>query len=196
MERKLVRLHGSDVEEIVPIGEDGLVVIRTDLLSTTIGRELGMLGLRVAVASIEYLQHDDGAAEPGTRTASGMWWRSHGDDTADIGGFVIEGQALSLIPEGTGESPWVEDEVIIERATRAIASQHEGAEYVAPGLFRLAMRPQGKQAKVFVTRDHRLRRPEDLLEPQDVGALNERALALVIVQLIGGGKALVVTHGM
>lgn len=196
MDRQLVHLGREDLDRIIMIAADGSVTADTAALVGIISRELGVLGVRVAVSSLDYLRHADGTAEPDTRTASGMWWKSHGDDTADIGGFVLEGLALSLIPEGADESPLVEDKAIIERATRAIASQHEGAEYVEPGLFTLAGPPEEKQARVFVTRDHRLRRPQDLLEPQDVEALSRSALALVIVQMIGGGKALVIGHGL
>ncbi len=196
MDRQLVHLGRADLDRIITIAADGSVIADTTALAGVVSRALGVLGVRVAISSLDYLQHEDGTAEHDTRTASGMWWKSHGDDTAEIGGFVLEGLALSLMHEGTGESPLVEDQAIVERATRAIASQHEGAEYVEPGLFRLAGPPKGKQAKVLATRDHRLRRPQDLLEPPGVDALNEGALALVIVQMIGGGKALVVSHGL
>ena len=196
MERQLVHLGREELDRIVTISTDGTVVADTNALANAISRALGALGVRVALSSLDYLQHEDGTPEADTRTASGMWWKSHGDDTADIGGLVLEGQALSLTSEGTSEAPLAEDEAIIERATKAIASQHEGAEVVGPGLFRLSAPPEGKQVRVFVTRDHRLRRPEDLLESQDVAALSRNVLALVIVQMIGGGKALVVSHGL
>ena len=196
MERQLVHLGREELDRVIAIATDGTVVADTNALANAISRALGVLGVRVALSSLDYLQHEDGTPEADTRTASGMWWKSQGDDTADIGGFILEGQGLSLTTEGVGESPLVEDEAIIESATKAIASQHEDAEVVGPGLFRLSAPPEGKQAKVFVTRDHRLRRPEDLLESQDVEALNQGELALVIVQTIGGGKALVVTHGL
>ncbi len=196
MDRLLVNLGRDELDRLISIGPDGSVIADTHAIANAVSRALGVLGVRVAVAALDYLQHENGTPERDTRTASGMWWKSHGDDTADVGAFVIEGQALSLISEGTGQSPLVEDEAIIERATKALASQHEGAEYVEPGLFTLDGPSKGTRVRTLVTRDHRLRRPQDLLEPQDVGALNEGALALVIVQLIGGGKALIVSHGL
>jgi len=193
MERQLVQLGREELDSLITIKDDGSVAIDTDALSAVIARALGALGVRVAVAGLDYLQHQDGTAEPDTRTASGIWWKSHGDDTADIGGFVIEGQALSITHEGTGESPLVEDEAVIERATKAIAEQH-GAVVVEPGLFRLSEPSGERQARLFVTRDHRLRRAEDLLESEKVEALNRGDIGLVIVQMVGGGKALVVKH--
>lgn len=196
MERKLVHLGREELDRIITIAADGTVVCDTDALAIAISRALGVLGVRVAISSLDYLQHDDRTPESDTRTASGMWWKSHGDDTADIGGFVLEGLALSLTHEGTSGSPLVEDLAVIERATQAIAQQHPGAVVVEPGLLGLSEPVKGGQARVFVTRDHRLRRPEDLLEPQEADSLNRGQMALVIVQMIGGDKALVIGHGL
>lgn len=196
MYRMLVHLGREDLDRIIMIAADGSVVADATPLTGIISRALGVLGVRVAFSSLDYLQHEDGTAEPDTRSASGMWWKSHGDDTSDVGGFILEGMALSLTHEGISESPLVEDEVIIERATKAIASQHESADVLGPGLFRLATPSGGRQVRLFVTRDHRLRRPDDLLEGEDVNALSREEIGLVVVQMIGGGKALVVSQGL
>ncbi len=47
-----------------------------------------------------------------------------------------------------------------------------------------------------MTRDHRIRRPQDLLSPDEVEQLSAGDIGLVIVQMIGGGKALVVKQGV
>ena len=126
---------------------------------------------------------------------SGIWWHPKGDDTALIGGFIIEGHALSITTEGEGESPLAEGAEVIERATKAIASQHEGSEVLEPGLFQVPSLTGEKPVRVVVTRDYRIRRPQDLLDAGELAEFSAGRLALVIVQMIGGDKALVVKLG-
>lgn len=196
MDRTLVHLEAGQLDEIVAIGVDGSVDVSTEALARVISKELGVLGVRVAVSNADYLQHEDGSPEPATRTVSGIWWHPKGDDTALIGGFIIEGHALSITTEGEGESPLVEGAEVIERATKAIASQHEGSEVLEPGLFRVPSLTGGKPVRLVVTRDHRIRRPQDLLDAVEWVEFDAGILALAIVQMIGGGKALVIKHGI
>ncbi|PKQ16713.1 MAG: hypothetical protein CVT67_02785 [Actinobacteria bacterium HGW-Actinobacteria-7] len=126
--------------------------------------------------------------------ASGIWWHSKGDDTALIGGFIIEGYAMTITTEGERECPVAESVDIIDRATRAIASQYEGAEIVDTGLFKFIAPAGEKPVRVVVTRDHRVRRPQDILDPGECELLDADSLGLSIVQLVGGEKALVIKH--
>ena len=196
MERQLVHLDRSDVDRIITIKNDGSVVADTNALSAVIARSLGVLGVRVAISSLDYLQTEAGAPEPDTRAASGVWWHSHGDDTALIGGFIIEGHAMTITTEGEGESPLAEGVEIIDRATKAIASQYGGAEIVETGLMKVP-RPSGVRAvRVVVTRDYRVRRPQDILGNDEFLEYGGDCLGLAIVQVIGGEKALVIKHGV
>jgi hypothetical protein len=196
MKRQLVHLDRSDVDRVITIKSDGAVVADTSAISALIARALGVLGAEVAIASLDYLQAEGGTPEPDTRTASGIWWHSKGDDTALIGGFVIEGHAMTITTEGEGESPIAESAVVISRATRAIASQYEGAEIVDTGLFKFMAPTEEKLARVVVTRDYRVRRPHDILDPNEFEAFAEGSLGFAIVQVIGGEKALVIKHGV
>lgn len=192
----LVRLEQDELDGVIAICEDGSVDVDTDVLARLISKAVGLLGVRVGVAGVDYLQHDDGAPEPATRSASGIWWHSHGDDTATIGGFVIDGLAMTVTTEGKSESPVAESEEVVDRATRAIAAQHEGAEVVGSGLIEVPGPTEAKRARVVVTRDHRVRRPHDLLDTDQLREFERDCYGLVIVQMIGGGKALVVTQGL
>jgi hypothetical protein len=178
------------------ISGGGAVCIDTVVLARLVSRAAGLVGVRVGVAGVDYLQQEDGTAELGTRSATGVWWHSHGDDTATIGGFVIDGVAMTITTEGKGESPVAESAGVIDRATRAIASQHEGGEVVGSGLIEVPGPSGRRRARVVVTRDHRVRRPQDLLDTDELAAFDVDELGLVIVQLIGGDKALVVKHGL
>lgn len=195
MDRLLVHLEPAELDNIATINTEGSLDIDTGAVAKVVGRSLGLVGVRVAVDSADYLQREDGTPEPDTRTVSGIWWHSRGDDTALIGGFIIEGQALTVTTEGEGESPLAEDIEVIDRATKAIASQYEGAEIVETGLVRVPGATDGKPARVVVTRDHRVRRPQDILTADAYVAFQGGGFGLAIVQTIGGGKALVVKHG-
>lgn len=192
----LVRLEQDELDSIIAICDDGSIDVDTDVLARLIARAVWLLGVRVGVAGVDYSQHEDGVPEPSTRSASGIWWHSHGDDSATIGGFMIDGLAMTVSTEGEGESPVAESEEVINRATRAIASQHEGAEVVGSGLIEVSGPAEAKRARVVVTRDHRIRRPQDVLGTDELSAYQHGTFGLVIVQLIGGGKALVVSHGL
>ena len=196
MDRQLIHLESGEVDAIIRFVGDGSVDAGREALARVLSKHVGSVGLRVAVSNVDYLQHEDGTPELGTRTAAGIWWLPKGDDTSLIGGFVIEGHALTITTEGEGESPLAEDAEFIDRATRAIASQYEGSEVLEPGLMQVSEPSGSKRARVFVTRDHRVRRPQDLLDPGELASLGEGRLGLVIVQMIGGGKALVVKHGV
>lgn len=196
MDRQLVHLSRDALDHIINIAGDGTVVADTAALANAISRAIGVLGVRVALSSLDYLQHEDGASEHSTRNASGVWWHSHGDDTATIGGFVIDGLAMTVTIEGEGESPVAESEEVVDRATKAIASQHEGAEVVALGLIEVPGPTDAKRARVVVTRDYRMHRPQDLLATDELEAYERDRFGLVIVRLIGGGKALVVAQGV
>jgi len=160
----LIRLEQDELDRVISIAEDGSVDVGTDALERLISRVVGLVRVRVGVAGVDYLQHEDGAPEPSTRSASGIWWHSHGDDTATIGGFVIDGLAMTVTTEGEGESPVAESDEVVDRATRAIASQHEGAVVVESGLVEVPGPAEAKRVRVLVTRDHRVRRPQDLLQ--------------------------------
>lgn len=194
MDRELVHLGTRELDEIISISEDGLVITDTQALARTIARPLGIVGVRVAISGADYLQQDDATPLPETRTVSGIWWHSHGDDTATVGGFTIEGFAMAITTEGEADSPVVEDVEIIARATSSIASQHDGGTVVRPGLIRIPSPSGGREARVVVTRDYRVRRPQDVLEPEEQGRFSSGALGLAVVHLIGGGKAIVITH--
>lgn len=196
MERQLVHLGPEELDRIVMISDDGDIRVDTTILARVVSRTVGFLGVRVGVAGVDYSQHEDGTPEPATRTASGIWWHSHGDDTATIGGFVIDGLAMTVTTEGEDESPVAESDEVIDRATKAIASQYEGGEVVGPGLIEIPGPSGMRRARVVVTRDHRVRRPQDLLDTEELAALHLREFGLVIVQLIGGSKALVIGQGV
>lgn len=196
MDRQLIQLQFHELDSVISIAEGGSINVDTEALARLISRAVGLLGIRVGVAGTDYLQHEDGAPEPATRSASGIWWHSHGDDTATIGGFVIDGLAMTVTTEGEGESPVAEDEAVIDRATKAIASQYRGGAVVGLGLIEIPGPSGAERARVVVTRDHRVRRPQDLLDPHELTAFGSDDLGLVIVHLIGGGKALVVKHGI
>lgn len=196
MERQLARLDSSELDAVAVIGDDGALQLDTDALAKLISKAVGAVGIRVAVSSADYLQHGDGTVEPATRTFSGIWWLSNGDDTALIGGFIVEGLAMTITPEGEGEAPLTESAEIVDRATRAIASQYEGSEIVETGLARLTGPAGEKLARVVVTRDYRIRRPQDILNAAELLEFNDGHLGLAIVQVVGGNKALVVKHGV
>lgn len=191
----LVRLEQDELDSAIAIRDDGSIDVDTDVLARLISRAVGLLGIRVGVAGVDYLQHDDGVPEPSTRSASGIWWQSHGDDTATIGGFVIDGLAMTVTTEGEGESPVAESDEVIDRATRAIASQHEGAEVVGSGLIEVPGPAEAKRARVVVTRDYRVRRPSDVLRSEELQKFRSGALAVAIMHIIGGGKAIVTKEG-
>lgn len=196
MDRQLVHLDAHQLNSVMLIESDRSIVVSTDALARLLSKSLGLVGIRVGVSNADYLQQEHGTPEADTRTISGVWWHPHGDDTALIGRFIIEGHALTITTEGEGESPLAECIDIIDRATRAIASQYEGAEIVDTGLIRV-LGPSGvKAARVVVTRDHRVRRPEDVLVGDEFGEFRGNRFGLVIVQLIGGEKALVIKHGL
>lgn len=196
MDRTLVHLEAGQLDDIVTIGVDGSFDVSAEALARVISKQLGVLGVRVAVSNADYLQHEDGTPQPDTRTVSGIWWHPKGDDTALIGGFIVEGHALSIATEGEDESPLAESPGVVERATRAIASQHDGSEVLAPGLFQVPSLTGEKPVRVVVTRDYRIRRPQDLLDSCELVEFDNGRQALVIVQMIGGGKALVIKHGI
>jgi hypothetical protein len=175
---------------------DGSIVVDTDAVARLLSKSLGLVGIRVGVSNADYLQHEDATPEPDTRTATGIWWHSHGDDTALIGGFIIEGRAMTITTEGESESPVAESIDVVDRATKAIASQYEGAEILETGLFKFTAPAGEGLARVVVTRDHRVRRPQDVLDPDELEAFGAGSLGFVIVQLIGGEKALVIKHGV
>lgn len=196
MNRSSSRLGQDELDRVISIACDASVHVDTNALARLVSRAVGLLGIRVGVAGVDYLQHEDGAPEPSTRTASGIWWHSNDDDTATIGGFVIDGLAMTVTTEGEGESPVAESDDVVDRATKAIASQHEGAEVVGSGLIEVPGPAEAMRARVVVTRDHRVRRPQDLLDEDDLREYEHERLGLVIVQLVGGDKALVIKHGI
>lgn len=196
MDRQLVHLGRDELDRVITIEADGSVTADTDVLANAISRALGVLGVRVALAALDYLQHEDRTPEADTRSASGIWWKSHGNDTALIGGFIIDGHAMTMTTEGEGESPLAESDEIVDRATRAIASQYQGAEIVGTGLINIPGPSGGKAARVVVTRDYRVRRPQDVLGRDEVLKYDGDHLGLAIVQVIGGEKALVIKHGV
>jgi hypothetical protein len=194
--RHLVRLEPAQLNAIVAISGDGPICVDTDVLARRISKAVGLVSVRVAVSSADYLQQDDGTPEPGTRTVSGIWWLSHGDDTALIGGFAIEGRAMTITTEGEGEAPLAEGVEILDRATSAIISQYEGAQIVETGLARVPGPSGERPVRVVVTRDHRIRRPQDIMSPEEMVEFEAGRLGLAIIQTIGGGKALMVKHGL
>jgi hypothetical protein len=196
VDRQLVRLEQADLDDFAAIGDDGSLNVDATLIASRISDELQLIPVRAALSASDYLEHDDGTPEPGTRSATGIWWHPHGDDAATIGGFVIEGLAMTITTEGEGESPVAESVEVIDRATKAICTQHEGGEVVGPGLIEVPGPTGRKRARVVVTRDHRARRPQDLLDADELAAYGVDELGFVIVQLIGGDKALVVTQGV
>ena len=103
---------------------------------------------------------------------------------------------MTITTEGAGEAPLAEDANILERATKAIASQYEGAEIVETGLVRVNLPSGEKLARVVVTRDYRVRRLQDILSADEIAEFDSGRLGLAIVQLIGGEKALVIKHGL
>lgn len=197
MDHQLVRLSQEALDRIAPISERGTLSIATNEVADVVSRTLSIIGVRVGISAADYLQRIDGTPEPSTRTVNGIWWLSHGDDTALIGGFIIDGLAMTIATEGEGESPLAEGADVLDRATRAIASQHEGAGIVETGLVKISGRPsEEKLARVVVTRDHRIRRPEDILDTGELVEFRAGTIGLAIVQVIGGNKALVIKHGI
>ena len=192
----LVRLTQDQLEELAPIAGDGSISVSLETLTRLLSKPLQCVGLRASVASVDYLQHDTGEPETGTRALSGIWWLSHGDDTSLIGGFVVDGRAMTITTEGENESPLAESIEVLDRATRAIASQYDGATVVRPGDFQVPLIRGVKLARVVVTRDHRIRRPQDILTGSELAGLNAGHLGLAVVQTIGGNKALVIKHGI
>lgn len=110
MTRSSSRLEQHELDRVIPIADDGGIDVDTDVFARLTSRALGLLGVRVGVADVDYLQHEEGVPEPSTRSASGVWWHSDGDDNATVGGFVIDGLAMTVTTEGEGESPVAEDE--------------------------------------------------------------------------------------
>lgn len=191
----LVRLTKHQLDDIASIDPDGAMSISTDALASTIRQAMALSNVAVAVSSADYFETHEGLAEPSTRSATGIWWQSNGDDTATIGSFSIDGSAMTVTQEGAGECPVVEDSATVERATKAIASQYPESSVTEIGLFQIPDSRPGV-ARVVVTRDPRLRRPQDLLNREEYSRFAEADMGLVIVQLVGGDKALVVKHGI
>lgn len=196
MDRILVAIEGSELDAILSIGADGTLLVDTAVLSRALGRSLGLIGIRVAIENADYLCDDKGLAVSGTETVAGLWWQPHQDDVSLIGSFSLERLSLAVVTDGEGPSPLVGDATILERALTAIASEYAEARAIAPDAFEFEASTGTQQAVVRVTPDHRLRRPQDLLGPEQLREFTDGRLALAIVHMIGGGKALVVKHGM
>lgn len=192
----LIALKQGQLDDLAPIAADGSMNVDTDILAAILIKALEVPFVRLAVSSADYDQHDDGTPEPATRAITGIWWLSHGDDRALIGGFIIEGRALTISTEGEGESPLAEGIDILDRATGAIASQYPGSEVVDTGSVRARLPAEMKPVRVVVTRDYRIRRPQDVLSLNQCRELKAGRLGLAIVQVIGGDKALVMKHGV
>jgi hypothetical protein len=196
VDRQLVHLEPLELDAIAIIGDAGVLGVDTDALAKRVSKVIGSIGVRVAVSNADYLQHGDGTPESGTRTVSGMWWLSHGDDTALVGGFIIDGLAMTVTTEGETESPLAEDNEILARATRGIASQYAGSEVLGNGVVRVPAQSGQKPVRVVVTRDYRIRRPQDLLGSDELDEFDNGRLGLAVFQVVGGSKALVVKHGL
>ncbi|KAF0209328.1 MAG: hypothetical protein FD171_53 [Actinobacteria bacterium] len=196
MNRQLVQLQPGELDCIATIGDDGELVIDTEAVASCLSRAMRLVGIRVGVAGADCLRHGDGTPEPATRNLTGIWWLYHGDDTALVGGFVVDGLAMTITTEGEGEAPLAEGVEIIGLATRAIASQYDGAEMVDVGLVKVPSPSGEKPVRVAVTRDHRIRRPQDILSAGELRNFESGQLGLVIVQLIGAEKALVIQLGI
>lgn len=196
MDRKLHQISPDELNAIAIICDDGSLTICTAELGRAIARAAGCDGVRVAVTSADYCQRDDGTPEPATRSITGIWWLPYGDDTALIGSFTVDGTAMSLVTEGKSQSPVAEDLVLLERATTAIVNEYAEPEVLEPGKAQVLLASGRKLVRVVVTRDYRVRRPQDLLDSDDLASFDMDGLALAIVQLVSGGKALVIKHGL
>lgn len=196
MDRMMVSLDQSELDSLISINEDGSVDMAGDILARLLSLSLGLAGVRVAVSNVDYLQRVDGTPEPATRTASGVWWHPVRSDSAVIGGFIIEGTSLSITNEGESDAPLVENADTLARATGVIASQYDDSEVLETGLLKVVVSEGTKLVRVVVTRDHRVHRPRDILTEDELGGFVARELGLVVVQLIGGEKALVIKHGI
>ncbi len=196
MDRQLIQISPDELEALAVIHDDGSLTISSSVLAGIISRATAYVGIRVAIVSADYYQQADGAPEPATRSMTGMWWLSHGDDTAVVGSVSVDGVTVTIVSEGETEAPVAEDLALLERATKAIASEYPEAKVLEPGKAEVQSPSGGKLVRVVVTRDHRVRRPQDLLDPEEVAAFNDNTLALAIVQVIGGDKALVIKHGL
>lgn len=194
--RMFVQLGQDELDGLICVDPGGEVVIDTEGVARRISRAVGLVGVRVGVDSLDYLQDEVATPYPSTRSASGIWWQSDGGDNATVGGFLISGFSMTVMTDGEKESPIVEDAEVVGRVTSAIAAQHAEATVKSPGWFEVTCDTGRKVVRLVVTRDHRLRRPQDLLDPEEVSALHEDEIAFVIVQLVGGGKALVFSQGL
>lgn len=192
----LVPLLQSDIEQLLPVSDTGLMTVDRPKLSRLISRALGLAGLRTAVSAIDYCEDSQGRPIQGTASISGVWWLPHGDDTALVGSFVLDALALSVSEEGERDAPLVEASGLVQAVATAVLSEYSSSGPRSDGLFRVSVPEGEKLVRVVATRDYRIRRAEDILSSEEMVLFDRGAMGLVVVQLVGDGKALVIKDGV
>lgn len=195
----LVTLTQGQLDGIAPIAEDGTIGVEREALFRVLDEALDTTLTGLAISAADCSQHDDGTPEPDTRTVKGIAWTSLGDNRCRKWAFRTDGGALSTTYEGEHRCPISEDADIIARAICAIADQYEQNE-ISEWSNRLTVTlPSGevKKARIVVTHDPRVVRPEDVLDNEmELVAYRAGTLGIAIVTPKEDGQALVRKMGL
>ena len=194
----LIRLTEAQLDAIAPIAADGTVTVDRAALASVLTARLGTESLAIAIISVDYAQHPDGAPELSTRAIKGICWESAGNDRCHKWSFRSDGLALSTTDEGEQPCPISEDADLIARAIVAVADGYPGSS-VSERTARIELSPargKTKQIRVAVLHDPRITRPEDVLAPLEFLAFNAGTLGVAMVQPVEGGQALVRKFGL
>lgn len=195
----LVTLSQEQLDAVAPIAEDGSITVVRDALFGVLDEALGTTLTGLAVSSVDYSQYGDGTPEPDTRTVKGIAWTSVGDNRCRKWSFHTDGKAMSVTDEGEHRCPICEDAELVARGIIAIADQYEGTAIDERNNRLTVTLPSGevKKARVVVTHDPRVLRPEDVLDnDMELMAYRAGTLGVVIVLPRDGGQALVRKMGL
>lgn len=191
----LLTLNDDEAEDAIRIESDGTPVADGSVVASLVARALGLdAAPRIAVTMVDYAQSASGEPVPSTRTATGIYWIPDGHDHAMMGTWTLDGSAFTVVEQGLVEPPVAQDPALIARATSAVASGYADGRVVEAGLASATVRGSVRCIRVFVLRDARVTRPEDLLSTEEMSRLRDGSLGFATVLDIGGGKAIVRKH--
>lgn len=191
----LLSLSQVELDASVAIRDGGDIEVDRDSIAGLVGRALGTDAIpRIALTKADYAETADGAPVPETRSAAGIWWVPDEEDDAEVGTWSLDGLAFSVTQVGLQDAPVSEDQSLVDRACRAVASGYPDGEVAELGLVRGAVDGNAKDIRVFAVRDPRVNRVEDLLSPDELARYRAGTLGVAVVLDIGGGKALVRKH--
>ena len=185
----LLALTQDELDGSLVLGASRTLVVLREALGSLVERAVGDGPVVVAVSVADYSQTAAGEAVLDTRSAKGLWWVPRGHDTALVGTWVIDGRAMTVETEAERLAPIAEDVELLERATRRVAEDLVGADFVRPGV--LFTDGGQRTVRVVVTRDARVSRPEDLLTPEELESHRAGVLGLASVFVGSRGLALV-----